>query len=330
MIVPVYNGEAYLSECLDSVVSQAFQDYEIVVVDDGSTDNTASICRLYSSRDARIRVVSQSNQGLLIARRIGLLESKGDYVLFVDSDDCIRVDTLQVCSDAIDEHGFDIVVFGMIRGVSRSCIGGIALGQIKASACGIDRFRCGVLRGKTNSLCGKAIRRSIIDISVSYEDYRGMMHGEDLLQLLPIADCAKKCGYIAEGLYLYRVNDQSSTACYKDSQLDDLETLFPRLIEYGQKWGHLIDAQVGIFVQYVTLAKILYLSKNNRKKRADSLGKMSESLVNQRFNGNTEALSALRIDNRLLIGAILRKRDSLCFVIVRVVKWVKQIRRLRR
>ena len=92
VLIPVYNTEAYLRKCLDSITNQTLQDLEIICVDDGSTDGSADILREYRRRDSRIRIVTKRNGGLPSARNAGLDAASGEYVGFVDSDDWIEPD----------------------------------------------------------------------------------------------------------------------------------------------------------------------------------------------------------------------------------------------
>ena len=89
IIVPVYNNEKYLKQCLDSIINQTFKDIEIILVDDGSTDKSGDICDKYLKEDNRVKVFDILNSGQSVARNIGLKEAKGDYILFIDSDDYI-------------------------------------------------------------------------------------------------------------------------------------------------------------------------------------------------------------------------------------------------
>lgn len=95
VIIPVYNAEPYLPECLDSVLKQTYQNFEIICVNDGSADNSLAVLKEYASLDKRIKVLSQKNQGQSVARNKGLDEAKGKYILFLDSDDFLHPQTLQ-------------------------------------------------------------------------------------------------------------------------------------------------------------------------------------------------------------------------------------------
>jgi glycosyltransferase involved in cell wall biosynthesis len=113
VIVPVYNVERYLDECVRSLLDQTFTDFEIILVDDCSPDGSPALCDLWAKRDGRIRVIHKpENQGLGFARNTGVEAARGEYVLFVDSDDFVSADTLETC-DRVLSDGSDILVFGM-------------------------------------------------------------------------------------------------------------------------------------------------------------------------------------------------------------------------
>lgn len=113
IIVPVYNEEKYLPQCLDSLVNQTYQDLEIICVNDGSTDGSLAILEQYAAKDNRIKVVSQENQGLSGARNAGITEVKGEWMMFVDSDDWLESN----CCDNVMNvaGGNDLVIFSYIR-----------------------------------------------------------------------------------------------------------------------------------------------------------------------------------------------------------------------
>ena len=108
IIVPVYNVEPYLSKCLNSIINQTYRNLEIILVDDGSTDNSGKICDEYKLNDNRIKVIHQENHGIGFVRNIGLKECTGKFVAFVDSDDYIANDMIYILYNKIIEYGADI------------------------------------------------------------------------------------------------------------------------------------------------------------------------------------------------------------------------------
>ena len=111
VIIPVYNTQPWLRECLDSVLRQSLEDYEVICVDDGSTDQSGSILQEYAAQDARFQILSQSNQGQSAARNAGLKVARGEYVYFFDSDDYIEPDLLKAACQEMDSKNLDIVFF---------------------------------------------------------------------------------------------------------------------------------------------------------------------------------------------------------------------------
>lgn len=110
IIVPVYNVEEYLNQCVDSVLSQTYTNFELILVDDGSPDNCPQICDEYARRDSRIRVIHQQNGGLSSARNVGLKNANGDYVIFLDSDDYWNNSFLLEDVNGIATNNVDLVV----------------------------------------------------------------------------------------------------------------------------------------------------------------------------------------------------------------------------
>lgn len=109
ILVPVYNVERYLARCIDSVLSQSFQEWELILVDDGSTDNCPRICDEYANKDKRIKVIHKLNGGLPSARQVGFINAVGEYLIFLDSDDWLLPNSLCVLINAIQsDGGYDI------------------------------------------------------------------------------------------------------------------------------------------------------------------------------------------------------------------------------
>ncbi|MCR5651796.1 MAG: glycosyltransferase [Lachnospiraceae bacterium] len=113
VIIPVYNVEPYLRECLDSVVNQTLRDIEIICVDDGSTDGSPAILEEYRNKDSRIKVITQENRGQSVARNRGMDAACGEYIYFIDSDDYVDTVLLEKTTALADEMDLDVLVFGL-------------------------------------------------------------------------------------------------------------------------------------------------------------------------------------------------------------------------
>ncbi len=110
VVVPIYNAEKYLPNCLDSIINQTYQNLEIILVDDGSTDNSCQIAKSYAKKDSRIKLIHQKNQGLSSARNTGIAKSTGKYITFIDSDDEISHDMLEKLLNSLQKNNADISV----------------------------------------------------------------------------------------------------------------------------------------------------------------------------------------------------------------------------
>lgn len=111
IVIPVYNTEKYLKRCLNSILHQSFQDFEVILIDDGSTDRSPLICDEYTKLDNRIKAVHQINSGVSSARNLGLKIAIGEYIWFIDSDDYITVDSLRELSNILKNNNIDLIVF---------------------------------------------------------------------------------------------------------------------------------------------------------------------------------------------------------------------------
>lgn len=116
IIIPVYNIKgSYLRQCFDSVLAQDFLDYEVVVIDDGSTNGSECVCDEYASKDRSIKLIHQTNAGVSVARNRGIEEAKGDYILFVDADDWVEPTMLSLVEQVLAQEDYDIVRWGGVR-----------------------------------------------------------------------------------------------------------------------------------------------------------------------------------------------------------------------
>ena len=325
VVVPAYNVEKYLFECLQSVTAQSFQDFELIVVDDGSTDLTGTIADDFATASDKVKVVHKENQGLLLARRNGLALAEGDYVISLDGDDCLRADALDLISKAIDRTNADIISFRYSRKSDFSTFDDSdPLDDGFYSGESYNIVKKHVCTGRFNNLCGKAFRLCRIDRESTYGAYAGLMHGEDLLQLLPIVDASSSLFCLDEALYFDRPNDGASTSRFKPSQLTDVARVNKRLIAYGSKWGDdcLEAAKRGEVDQYI------YLEKINEVANQDPLDGFSEIASAMHRFGVFERIvgTPLRFDNWFLVRCLQCGNHRMARTVVLTVELLKGFR----
>ena len=222
IIIPVYNVEPYLRECLDSVLQQTYGDWEAICVNDGSIDGSATILDEYSARDSRFRVITQPNGGLSAARNTGLDNAQGNYILFLDSDDWLETNALLTLSNHLNEE--DIICFSgrryfektrtfnpVDRLTEKTYDGGMTYYNENALLHRDFAFVCVVLR---------AYKRSFL-IENGLRFMEGIFHEDNLFT--PIA-CyyAKSVCQIADCLYNYRVRANSITDSNQSKRMADL------------------------------------------------------------------------------------------------------------
>ena len=236
IIVPVYNTEKFLVQCIDSLTAQTLEDIEIIIVDDGSRADCAQLCDELAERDTRIKVIHKINEGPGLARNAGIALASGEYVGFLDSDDYFKPEIYELLYSAAVRYDADIVTSGVcyVGGNTFSQSGGYSekfffeeetvfegedmktflLGVVGAMPEESDDSRYGV------SVCNKIFRRSTItNEKIEFLSDRKYM-SEDVLFIVDFAKKAKKAVGIPVALYCYRRNDVSVSKSYKSDRFE--------------------------------------------------------------------------------------------------------------
>ena len=116
IVVPIYNTEQYISKCIESLINQTYKNLEIILIDDGSTDNSFNICKKYQKEDERIKLFHKENGGVSSARNYGIKKATGEYICFCDSDDYYSLEALTIMTDTIRDSNADLCCFGRYGG----------------------------------------------------------------------------------------------------------------------------------------------------------------------------------------------------------------------
>ncbi len=225
VIVPVYNIEQYLSFCLKSITNQTYKNIEIILVDDGSTDDSPKMCDDYAKRDSRISVIHQKQQGLVAARKVGVKAANGEYCIFVDSDDWISENLLESVLSLSQNGLVDIVNYAVVSVDGTNNIkwhytipNGIYENQqleyiYKKMMFDFEKNRPGIIQ----SLCTKLIKRKLLWESLRTVDNRITM-GEDAAVVYKAMLNASKIAITNESFYFYRIH-QTSMCRTKDCDI---------------------------------------------------------------------------------------------------------------
>ena len=243
ILVPVYNVEKYLAECIASVLLQNFSDYELILADDGSTDASGAIMDEYAAKFPFVKVFHKENEGLLQTRRFLLEKSSGEFLLFLDSDDAWERGLLEMVYDTIAEHDADMVLFAFkkVDDMGRTLFQST---DIFPDQTVITRENKGLIyaemaRGSwLNSLWMKAVRRDLVDFDTDYGGFGRIMIGEDLLLSLPLFKNAKKIVFRYLAYYRYRKNETGATSNFRPQYIMSLDATRRALYEALREEGY--------------------------------------------------------------------------------------------
>lgn len=241
VIVPVYQNQATLNECIDSVLRQQSQNYELILVDDGSTDESAKICDEYADRYSQIiSVIHKSNEGPLLARLEGIQSSQGEYLLFLDADDTYVPGMLHKLEDIIRRQSADIIIFNYYRyyknGKSELNKPLYTDGQIFEGQEKKKLYKELIAGFQLNALWQKCIRRETLGNLNDFLQFEEMVIGEDKMMSLEAVDRAEKIIYMADGLYNYRIVQSSISHSLSLKHYKDMDIVYRRTLEYMTHW----------------------------------------------------------------------------------------------
>lgn len=219
VIIPVYNTSRYLRECLDSVAAQSYRSLEVIVVDDGSTDDSPEICAGFVGNDHRFRLISQPNAGQSAARNTGLDSAAGDYVMFMDSDDVAHPRLVERLLEMIQDTGAGIasVSYRRFRDTTPP-MPELRPKAVTVAASDEALSRLLYQTGINSGVWGKLFARDLIG---RCRFVPGMLY-EDLEFMPRITAAADRLAYSADPLYLYRQHPASSIGSFHPRRLDAL------------------------------------------------------------------------------------------------------------
>ena len=335
VLIPVYNVEKYLKQCLDSVLNQTYKNFEIILINDGSTDNSGKICDIYAQNDIRIKVYHQKNKGLARARYEGMKYSKGLFTLFLDSDDYWEKNLLEDIYKIIENKDIDLVIFNYKKvsekgEIISKNISSLKNDMIYTTKNKLEIYEQMFFTDKLNSIWRKAIKTSLIKLE-DYFDYLDIENGEDNMFSLPLLIRAEKILNIGDKFYNYRYNPKSITNIFKESKIKDEYMREQYSLLYLEKLNlaskNNIKKLNNFFIQKM-LIHILILGYSDKEKseKMKILKKMKKNYLSRK---DIELFEIKDIKLRLKIICILYKfnKNNLIFIYISLLKYLGVLKR---
>lgn len=332
IVVPVYNVEQYVGACLQSIRDQSLDDYEIVIVNDGSEDMSGRICREFALANPKIpvRIIEQENKGLLLARRAGIRAAAGEYVIHLDSDDTLRWDAIELINQVVEDYRPDLILF---RGSFSHKYERCQLGKLPWNASkGGFQDKAAVLGafidGYIPNLCFKVAKRSCIDIQRSYEEYAGLTIGEDQLQSLHLLISAQSIYYLDEPLYYYRQIPSSSTGSYRSGKQAQYGIVKEAVYRQALNWDEQYPGRGFADRALKTYLANAYYDIRKSAQRKTIHRELDELRGTSLFQPALAHLDELRIDQRLFCRCVEKKKDYLAYALCIILRRIESLGRM--
>lgn len=283
IIVPVYNAEKYLGEAIESVLNQTYTNFELLLINDRSTDNSREICRKYAQKDNRIVLLENNteNHGPGPTRNIGLDNATGEFIYFMDADDWIDKTLLETCIDRMKETNADMVQFGVVfeSGGGKEKMVYCNTGKELYTREEIENDFLNFWNKNRTSLWLQFFKREVVEL-IRFEN---IINSEDFSYVIDVLYNAKIIAYIQKPLYHYRHVDGSTSHSWVDTTIECQKTLWNHKIKYLESFKSKIDILAYAAVAYDSYIWAIYqLSSNlcplSYKEKKQQLSRLNDKM----------------------------------------------------
>lgn len=316
VIIPVYNSELYISECIDSLQHQSLNDIEIILINDGSSDDSGKICRAYANTDKRIKLIEQENRGVCEARNAGLNSACGEFVAFVDSDDWMHERGLELLLAAYENTGADLIVanMGFVDGSKIRTIRVFDKPFTSTDREWINKYQVACIGYGYNpnpgtkfnitglgSMGNKLFKREILELNALRFDPYTLGIYEDNLFVLHYLEQCEKISYIDDTIYYYRKVSDSNSRGYKQNTLEINKRIFELIndfiLKYKQNFYDDYYKALNIYIirRLQASLSVYFFAKQNKNYFHNRLRKLNELIRSEPYN---EAIK--NVDQKLL------------------------------
>ena len=285
VVVPIYNGEKYLEKCIQSLLYQAYNRLEIILVDDGSVDRSLQICKSYAESNRQIKVFHQNNLGRVKARKEGVRIAMGEYISFVDADDWVDKNIYEILIEYL-QNSPDMVAFGLKEEYSVNTVerkNTIQNGVYKDKEienlyskiiCSDVFFECGILP----HLCDKIIKKDLLERSGFFEINEKITYGEDMLATFQCCLNAKSIVVTDITPYHYSQNNYINGLHQVSIEMQSICSLYQGLMSNikGNLYYEVLNKQISLYMWFVLILNKLEEINKNQQNLLFPYGKMKE------------------------------------------------------
>lgn len=300
IIIPVYNVSKYINKCLDSIINQTYTNLEILIIDDGSTDNSLDICNSYAKKDHRIKVIHQKNSGVSKARNIGLSFITGDYVMFIDADDWLELDACFLLIKEIISKKKDIIIYNFYKEYLNNTIKNDNYNEKIKTKNDIYKLQATILSSSMNlfdtSIKGmgftwnKIIKVEFIrknNIKFLLERKKAVF--EDVLFYYQLLENTNKVGFYNKYLYHYRILNTSATRGYNNQIMEINNEIFNTISLYQKKHKNDLYYYDSFYVRIINnlcFSFNIYLCNDNNKLSFKEKRNLIKNILTQKYYKN--------------------------------------------
>jgi len=331
IIVPIYNAEKFLEKCIDSIIRQTYPNIEVILINDGSTDDSLNICRRFTKCDKRINIVSQKNMGVSAAKNTGIAKAHGDFMIFIDADDHIENNMIEVFHDNLMRSDSDMVICGYSRidhekGIERKTKVSYAAREYLNMIHGpdfVDLYKMPMLNQNWNKVYKAEIVR---DNGVCFQ--KELSLGEDLLFNLRYLEYCKKISIIEDILYNFICyNKDSLSRRYRDDFFEVQQRLFHEVAGYvDTNYSKAAAAEMlkGIEEVYLlaVISHISIVSRYGYDRFGDKYMKIKKMVFDKEVHDIALKTKKSSFKTDILICLIRMRSITLLILILRLRAWV--------
>lgn len=327
IIIPVYNSEKYIEKCLNSIIHQTYKNLEIIVVNDGSSDNSLNIIKNYSKIDKRIKILNQKNEGVSSARNNALKIKTGEYVMFVDSDDWIELNTCEALINEIKKTKSDIVIYNLCKEYKDYKINNPKFNICCDNEDELNQYiRAKIIAPQLKIkgfdiigleyACNKLIKSKLIE-NIFFEMEKQKAIWEDVLFFSKIFEKKCKVLFVNEYFYHYKINSCSASNNINLDILKINEIFYNSLIKLENRNKLINDAIHIRMIHNLRKELTLYIfNKGNKLSIRNRIKLLKKELKKEHFSNSIKAINIRNVKTKLKIYVILFKLHMYFFIYI--------------